>query len=107
MLTLATEVEVLARFGRALALDNSGELWRYNGTRTGTLKDRVLVFKDWGGSYKDVIGAGDFNGDGRNDLVSRDTSNRLWLNAGTGTGTFANRVPAGDATYWKSWASLA
>ncbi|MFD7440021.1 FG-GAP repeat domain-containing protein [Streptomyces sp. NPDC059909] len=93
--------------GDVLALDKSGELWRYNGTGTGTLKDRVLVFKDWGESYKEVIGAGDFNGDGRNDLVSRDTSNRLWLNAGTGTGTFTNRVQAGDATYWKSWASLA
>ncbi|WP_351228137.1 VCBS repeat-containing protein [Streptomyces sp. NPDC002133] len=66
-----------------------------------------ICTRPWGGSCKDVIGAGDFNGDGRNDLVSRDTSNRLWLNAGTGTGTFANRVPAGDATYWKSWASLA
>ncbi|MEV8557680.1 VCBS repeat-containing protein [Streptomyces sp. NPDC051917] len=93
--------------GDVLALDKSGELWRYNGVRGGTLKDRVLVFKDWGGSYQDVVGAGDVNGDGRDDLVSRDTSNRLWLNAGTGTGTFKNRVQAaGDATYWKSWASL-
>ncbi|MFE7774328.1 FG-GAP repeat domain-containing protein [Streptomyces sp. NPDC057445] len=93
--------------GDVLALDRSDELWRYNGTRSGTLKDRVLVFKDWGRSYKDVIGAGDLDGDGRNDLVSRDTSNRLWLNAGTGTGTFADRVQAGDATYWNNWASIA
>ncbi|MEU6344830.1 VCBS repeat-containing protein [Streptomyces sp. NPDC046977] len=93
--------------GDVLALDKSGNLYRYTGVRGGTLKDRVLLFKAWGGTYKDVIGAGDFNGDGRNDLVSRDTSNKLWLNAGTGTGTFKNRVQAGDATYWKSWASLA
>ncbi|MEU2154507.1 VCBS repeat-containing protein [Streptomyces sp. NPDC019396] len=93
--------------GDVLALDRSGELWRYDGLRTGRLKDRVLVFKDWGGSYEDVIGAGDVNGDGRHDLVSRDTSDRLWLNAGKGTGFFANRVPAGETpTYWKSWESL-
>ncbi|MET9802131.1 VCBS repeat-containing protein [Streptomyces sp. NPDC006368] len=93
--------------GEVLALDKFGELWRYNGTRGGTFAARALVFKDWGGSYKDVIGTGDFNGDGKHDLVSRDTSNRLWLNAGTGTGTFANRVAAGEATEWKSWASIA
>ncbi|MGW1893952.1 FG-GAP repeat domain-containing protein [Streptomyces sp. NPDC002004] len=93
--------------GDVLALDKSGELWRYNGTRSGKLQDRVLVFKDWGGSYKDVIGAGDVNGDGRNDILSRDTSNRLWLNAGKGTGSFGNRVQwREDATYWKNWASL-
>lgn len=93
--------------GDVLALDKSGELWRYNGTSAGRLKDRVLVLKDWGGSYKDVVGAGDVDGDGRADLVSRDTSNVLWLNAGTGKGTFKNRVRLGEANYWKSWASLA
>lgn len=92
--------------GDVLALDRAGTLWRYNGTRTGTLKDRVRVFADWGRTYKDVIGAGDIDGDGKNDLVSRDTSNVLWLNTGTGTGTFKNRVRAGDSTYWKNWASI-
>ncbi len=92
--------------GDVLALDKSGELWRYVGLRTGKLKDRVRVFKDWGASYKDVIGAGDVNGDGKQDLLSRDTSDRLWLNAGKGDGTFAGRVSAGAANYWKHWASI-
>ncbi|ARX84356.1 hypothetical protein SMD44_03794 [Streptomyces alboflavus] len=92
--------------GDVLARDKSGELWRYDGLRTGKLKDRVRVFKDWGASYKDVIGAGDVNGDGKHDLLARDTSGRLWLNAGKGDGTFANRVASGDAPYWKQWASL-
>ncbi|MFD0415777.1 FG-GAP repeat domain-containing protein [Streptomyces sp. NPDC127108] len=92
--------------GDVLARDKSGELWRYDGLRTGKLKDRVRVFKDWGASYKDVIGAGDVNGDGKHDLLARDTSGRLWLNAGKGNGTFGNRVAFGEAQYWKQWASL-
>ncbi|MER5933755.1 VCBS repeat-containing protein [Streptomyces sp. NPDC002054] len=93
--------------GDVLAIDTSNELWRLNGTGTGKLKDRVLVFKDWGTSYKEVIGAGDVNGDGKQDLVSLDTSNRVWLNAGNGTGGFANRVDTLQAAaLWQAWASL-
>lgn len=88
-----------------LALDASGELWRYNGTGigtgTGVFKSRVLVFKDWGGSYKDVVGAGDLNGDGKADLLSRDTAGRPWLNAGNGTGAFGNRTAIGTEPIWQ------
>ncbi|MCP3758052.1 VCBS repeat-containing protein [Streptomyces sp. TBY4] len=87
-----------------LALDTSGELWRFNGTGTGTgagtFKSRVLVFKDWGGSYKDIVGAGDLNGDGKADLLSRDTLGRPWLNAGNGTGGFGNRTALGTEQIW-------
>ncbi|MFE9561108.1 FG-GAP repeat domain-containing protein [Streptomyces sp. NPDC006487] len=83
-----------------LALDGSGELWRYDGTgkAAGAFKPRALVFKDWGGTYADVAGAGDLTGDGKADLVSRDTTGRAWLNAGTGTGSFANRKQLGTTS---------
>ncbi|WP_405831665.1 FG-GAP repeat domain-containing protein [Streptomyces sp. NBC_01176] len=83
-----------------LALDASNELWRFRGTGAGTLAPRSLVFKDWGTSYKDVVGGLDLSGDGRADLVSLDKDGRAWLNRGNGHGGFDNRSQVGKATNW-------
>ncbi|MGV4983223.1 FG-GAP repeat domain-containing protein [Streptomyces sp. NRAIS4] len=82
--------------GDVLALDGSGELWRYNGTGTGKLADRVLVFRDWGKTYRQVLGAADLNGDAKADLLSVDSDGVAWLNPGTGHGTFGSRVRVGS-----------
>ncbi|MEV7419204.1 VCBS repeat-containing protein [Streptomyces sp. NPDC089919] len=96
--------------GRAdlLALDGSGELWRYNGTgkSTAPYTARALVFKDWGGSYTQVVGAGDVNGDGKADLVSRTTGGNAWLNAGNGKGGFAGRTAVSTTAIWKSYPKI-
>lgn len=86
-----------------LALDGSGELWRYDGTGNGAgiFKSRVLVFKDWGSTYKDVVGAGDVNRDGKADLISRDGSGRPWLNEGNGAGGFGNRIAIAAEPVWQ------
>ncbi|MFJ7967868.1 FG-GAP repeat domain-containing protein [Streptomyces sp. NPDC096324] len=78
--------------GDVLARDRAGTLYRYNGTGTGLLKERVKVFSGWGASYNAVVGVGDITGDGKNDLVERDTSGNVYRNAGTGTGSFGPRV---------------
>ncbi|RPK48204.1 FG-GAP repeat protein [Streptomyces sp. ADI92-24] len=83
-----------------LALDASNELWRFRGTGVGTFTPRSLVFKDWGTSYKDVVGGLDLSGDGRADLISLDKAGRAWLNRGNGHGGFGNRSQAGKATNW-------
>ncbi|WP_225832956.1 VCBS repeat-containing protein [Streptomyces sp. NK08204] len=83
-----------------LALDGSNELWRFNGTGVGTFTSRSLVFKDWGTSYKDVVGGLDLSGDGRADLISLDKDGHAWLNRGNGSGGFYGRVQAGTATNW-------
>ncbi|MGW7384097.1 FG-GAP repeat domain-containing protein [Streptomyces sp. NPDC054794] len=91
-------------FGDVLALDRSGTLWRYDGTGAGRLKGRVKVFSGWGASYNAVVGVGDITGDGKNDLVARDTAGNLYRQTGTGRGSFAARVKIG--TGWQSYKGL-
>ncbi|MFG3586668.1 FG-GAP repeat domain-containing protein [Streptomyces sp. NPDC047990] len=85
-----------------LAIDASNELWRFRGTGAGTFTSRSLVFKDWGTSYKDVVGGLDLSGDGRADLISLDKDGRAWLNRGNGHGGFDNRSQAGKSTNWSA-----
>ncbi|MGW0574486.1 FG-GAP-like repeat-containing protein [Streptomyces sp. NPDC002920] len=88
-------------FGDVLALDRAGTLWRYDGTGAGQVKERVKVFSNWGASYNAVVGVGDITGDGKNDLVARDTAGNLYRQTGTGKGSFAARVKIG--TGWQGY----
>ena len=60
-------------------------LYVYYGEGAGLFGARTrLLAYDWSG-YSFVGGAGDLNGDGHPDLLARDSANRLWLVAGTGS----------------------
>ncbi|MER5435107.1 FG-GAP-like repeat-containing protein [Streptomyces sp. NPDC002588] len=87
--------------GDLLVQDKSNELWRYDGTATGRFKSRVKVFDDWGSSYNTVVGVGDITGDGKADLVARDTAGNLWRSNGNGKGSFGGRTRI--ATGWQSY----
>ncbi|MEU9345584.1 VCBS repeat-containing protein [Streptomyces sp. NPDC048278] len=87
-----------------LAQDRSNNLYRYNGRGDGTFAARVKVFSDWGGSYNAVVGVGDITGDGRPDLVSRDTGGKVWRNNGDGKGSFGARAQI--ASGWGGYKSL-
>ncbi|MFF3875970.1 FG-GAP-like repeat-containing protein [Streptomyces sp. NPDC001978] len=88
-------------YGDLLVQDRSNELWRYDGTATGKFKSRVKVFNDWGSSYNVIVGVGDITGDGRADLVSRDTSGTVWRNNGNGKGSFGGRTKI--TTGWQGY----
>ncbi|MGW7196409.1 FG-GAP repeat domain-containing protein [Streptomyces chryseus] len=92
--------------GRAdlLAHDRSGGLWRYEGTGDGRFKGRVQVFKDWGRSYNALVGVGDVSGDGRADIVVRDSAGKLFRNDGNGRGSFGGRTQI--ATGWQGYKGL-
>ncbi|MFJ8081443.1 FG-GAP repeat domain-containing protein [Streptomyces sp. NPDC096205] len=90
--------------GDVLARDRAGALWRYDGTGTGVLKGRVKVFSSWGVSYNAVVGVGDITGDGKADLVARDTAGNLYRQSGTGKGSFGARVKIGSG--WQGYKGL-
>ncbi|MBH5333335.1 VCBS repeat-containing protein [Streptomyces pactum] len=86
-------------FGDLLARHKDGTLYRHDGQRTGKLKDRVKVFGNWGASYNAIVGVGDLTGDGRSDLVVRDSSGNVYRHDGKGNGSFTARTKI--ATGWK------
>ncbi|MEU6345961.1 VCBS repeat-containing protein [Streptomyces sp. NPDC046977] len=73
---------------------SSGSLVRYNGvsgkpfSTTGT---HATVGTGFGG-YNVITSPGDLDGDGRPDLLTRDTAGTLWLYAADGKGGFSGRV---------------
>ncbi|WP_329120401.1 FG-GAP-like repeat-containing protein [Streptomyces sp. NBC_01465] len=92
--------------GRAdlVAHDKAGGLWRYNGLGNGKFAARVKVFSNWGTSYNAIIGVGDITGDGKADLVERDTGGRLFRNTGNGKGSFGGRTQI--ATGWQTYKGI-
>ncbi|MFE2963832.1 FG-GAP repeat domain-containing protein [Streptomyces sp. NPDC059340] len=75
-----------------------------DGTGKGTFKARVKLFGNWGGSYNAIVGVGDITGDGKADIVSRDTSGAVWRNNGNGKGSFGGRTKI--ATGWQGYKGL-
>ncbi|MER5196231.1 FG-GAP repeat domain-containing protein [Streptomyces sp. NPDC002755] len=90
--------------GDLIAQDRSNNLYRYIGTGKGTFTARVKLFANWGASYDAVAGAGDITGDGKADLVVRDTAGGLYRLPGTGTGTFGARVKIGAG--WQNYKGI-
>ncbi|MFF7641469.1 FG-GAP-like repeat-containing protein [Streptomyces canus] len=90
--------------GDLLAQDTANNLYRYYGTGNGTFGARAKVFSNWGGSYNAIVGVGDITGDGKNDLVSRDTGGNLYRNDGNGKGSFGARVKIAGG--WQGYKGL-
>ncbi|HEX6246439.1 MAG TPA: FG-GAP-like repeat-containing protein [Nocardioidaceae bacterium] len=76
-------------------------LYRGNG-RGGLLRKRIRLSGDWS-AYDRTVGAGDFNGDGRNDLLAR-SGDRLFLVPGRGTALAAPKALPGK---WGAFSQIA
>jgi hypothetical protein len=93
-----------------LARTPAGALYLYPGTGNATADavfgTRVSVGTGWQ-AYNALVSTGDNDGDGKTDLLARDTAGALWLFKGTGTSTapFAARVQIG-ASGWNAFNAL-
>ncbi|MCX3063755.1 N-acetylmuramoyl-L-alanine amidase [Streptomyces sp. GXMU-J5] len=89
-----------------LARDKYGYLYVYPGTGslTSPFGSRVKAGHGWTGYT--MVGAGDLNGDGKPDLVARDSSGELYLYPGTGSETapYSSRKAIGGG--WNIYNSL-
>ncbi|MEU9167099.1 VCBS repeat-containing protein [Streptomyces sp. NPDC048420] len=77
--------------GDLLARTFSGTLYRYTGKKGGTFNAKAKDSRTEWGSYNQIIGGGDWDGNGKTDLLARDFSGNLWLYPGNGNGTFGTR----------------
>jgi hypothetical protein len=64
----------------------------------------VQVFTRWGVGYDAIVGVGDLTGDGRADLIARDTAGNVFRNSGDGKGSFGARVQI--ASGWQGYKGL-
>ncbi|MFI6250209.1 trypsin-like serine protease [Streptomyces sp. NPDC051016] len=91
-----------------LSVDSSAVMWLYPGKGNGTFGARVRIGTGWS-QYNQLRGVGDFNGDGKADLLARkSTGGDLYLYKGTGkagTGLFSARVKVRSA--WTGFNTLA
>nr|WP_308406765.1 trypsin-like serine protease [Streptomyces sudanensis] len=82
-----------------LARDTSGRLWVYpgRGTATATFTNRVLAGTS-GWNFTAYAATGDVNGDGKADLLARDSAGVMWLYQGRSSSTapFVPRVKIGS-----------
>ncbi|MFI9764647.1 FG-GAP repeat domain-containing protein [Streptomyces sp. NPDC051963] len=90
--------------GDLIAQDKTNALYRYYGTGNGGFGARVKLSASWGVSYNAVVGTGDITGDGKADLVARDTAGNLYRLNGTGKGTFGTRAKIGSG--WQYYKGL-
>ncbi|WP_256341449.1 N-acetylmuramoyl-L-alanine amidase [Streptomyces sp. TLI_105] len=86
-----------------LAREPSGNLWLFKGTGTPAtpFAARVKVSAGWT-IYNQLVGTGDLTGDGKPDVMARDTSGNMWMFKGTGTSTLFSprvKISAGWQTY--------
>ncbi|WP_019891487.1 transglycosylase family protein [Streptomyces purpureus] len=72
----------------------TGNLFVYPGTGDGKLGTRIESGTNWS-VMTSASGAGDYTGDGKDDLIARDKDGKLWVYPGQGNGQLGARIDNG------------
>ncbi|MER7727863.1 VCBS repeat-containing protein [Streptomyces sp. NPDC096323] len=98
-----------AKIVNSVSLEDSGDpvvMEIYNGTLyDDSVAGGANALATGFGDYNLVLGPGDLSGDGRSDLLARDSAGVLWLYPGKGDGTFKARAKVGGG--WSQFNQLA
>ncbi|MGW9437197.1 N-acetylmuramoyl-L-alanine amidase [Streptomyces sp. NPDC055607] len=89
-----------------LAREKSGVLWLFKGTGDPVtpFAARVKVSAGWT-LYDELVGTGDLTGDGKPDVMARDTTGGMWIFKGTGTSAlFQPRLKISNG--WQAYRGL-
>ncbi len=84
--------------GDLIAREPSGNLWYYQGSGNPAAPFKARVKAGYGWQiYNAITGVGDMTGDGKSDVLARDTAGNFWLYPGSGSTTapFTPRVKIG------------
>jgi hypothetical protein len=92
--------------GRAdlIARSTTGALYLYRGTGSATAPfgTRTQIGTGWN-MHNALVGVGDITGDGKADLIARDTKGTLWEYKGTGSATAPLGPMANVGTGWNTY----
>jgi hypothetical protein len=82
---------------------SDGALWLYRGNGKGGFAGYSVVGRGWQ-IFSDVLGPGDFDGDGNMDVLARTTAGVLYLYPGNGKGGWQSRIQIGSG--WQIFTAL-
>ncbi len=90
-------------FADLVARDGNGRLWLYRSDGEGNLQARTVLGASGWNSMNAIASPGDFDGDGKADIIAKDSdgSGRLWLYPGDGEGRLGTRILIGSSG-WNS-----
>ncbi len=97
------------------AVDSSGVLYVYPGKRyewdgtgtrpTGLFSKRIQLGRGWG-AFTSLVRHGDFDADGKQDILTRDSQGRLFFYAGTGDPAGIVKAGTQAGTGWSGFTSI-
>ncbi|MGW2818657.1 FG-GAP repeat domain-containing protein [Streptomyces sp. NPDC001415] len=91
-----------------IARDTAGALWLYQGKPDGTFQTKIRIGSSGWNGMNELVGRGDFTGDGKADLVARGTDGTLYVYPGTGNAvadaTIGSRITVGKG--WDTYKQL-